>query len=528
MDRTELLQNNSLLLELFKNSEAATLLLNVSGEIVLVNDRLVQLTGFTKEEIEGQKHWKDIIIARDIDAMTGFLSILKVEPDEEPEKLEVAFLDKNDAEKHCYLKGKYLKEFDIIVLSVVDITDQKQTERKLAAAKESAENSERIKTAFLANMSHEIRTPINSIIGFADLLKLADLSEEKKRLYLDQVVNGSNDLLLLIEKIIAVSRLDAGHVRISNREFKLNKKLKDLYDRYAEDLLQRGKSEIELVFNPANEDDEFIINGDPIRILEVMSNLIENAIKFTERGRVEFGYYHMSDKNNGQVEESLLFFVKDSGSGIEKKKKNVIFDRFVKVIEKEESIYKGAGLGLSICKAVVELWGGSIWVESTKEKGSRFFFSYPLAAMKNKHISRTGDELKQSLEMDWSDKEILIAEDVESNYFYVKELLASTNVKILRARDGAEAVDLFKKTPDLDLVIMDILMPGMDGYEATTIIRKISPDIPVIAQSAFTFEGEMQNGLYAGCFNDYIMKPYTRKVLLAVMKKYFASDTIHD
>jgi CheY-like chemotaxis protein len=163
-------------------------------------------------------------------------------------------------------------------------------------------------------------------------------------------------------------------------------------------------------------------------------------------------------------------------------------------------------------------------VESTKDSGSRFFFTYPLGKTKIKKASEKKEKSTEHASMDWSEKEILIAEDVESNYLYIKELLSPTQVRILRARDGIEALDIFRNHAGIDLVIMDILMPGMDGYEATTEIRNLKPEIPVIAQSAFTFEGDIQDGLYAGCFNDYIMKPYTRKVLLAVINKYFSEE----
>lgn len=520
-DRDNILNQSAFLANVLEHSEAATVMLNSEGLIVYANKRLEQITGYAREEIVHKKSWKDFVVEEQHKELIRYLQLLRINQEENPERLEVRFLDKQAQLKHGFMSSFLMDDNRLTVMSVVDITEQKQHEMNLEKAKETAENSERLKTAFLANMSHEIRTPINGIVGFADLLKMDDLSDDKKSLYIDQVIHGSHDLLLLIEKIITISRIDSGQLRVSNREFDLNARMNDIAEKFREELRSRGKPQIELTFQAGKPEPSFNIIGDPIRITEVISNLLENAIKFTEEGRIEFGYYFLEKEASETDGEALLFFVKDSGCGIEKSKKKMVFDRFVKILDKEETIYKGAGLGLTICKEIVELLGGSIWLESTKGSGSRFFFNYPLSRNRKSPTVAAKKETNSKPTMDWSDREILIAEDVESNYLYIKELLIPTNVKILRARDGQEAVDLFHSHGTIDLVIMDILMPGMDGYEATAEIRKVKPEIPVIAQSAFTFEGDIQDGLYAGSFNDYIMKPYTRKVLLAVIQKHF-------
>ncbi len=505
-------------------SEAATIILDNSGLVIFVNKRLEQVTGHTATEIEGIKSWKDFILSEDQEDFQLYLQMSRLGNDEGDRHIEVRFHDKEEKILTGLITAHHIAAKNLNLISLVDISEQKEYEQQLKHAKEAAENSERLKAAFLANMSHEIRTPINSIVGFADLLRLEGLSEEKRNLYLNQVVHGSRDLLLLIEKIITISRLDSGQLKISNREFDLNARLADIAQKAREELINRGKTQIEFNYEPGVKEKEFYIFGDPIRLSEVISNLIENAIKFTQSGRIELGYYFLDQDTGDQEGESIIFYVKDSGVGIDKSKKKVVFDRFVKIIEEEETIYKGAGLGLSICKEIVSLFGGNIWVESTRGNGSRFYFSYPLGIQKKSKYPEAEQESEGRNSLDWSNREILIAEDIESNYLYIKELLSPTNVKMLRARDGLEAVDLFNSNPGIDLVIMDILMPGMDGHEATIEIRKIKPDIPVIAQSAFTFEGDIQNGLYAGCFNDYIMKPYSRKVLLAVINKHFSEE----
>lgn len=522
--KSDLLGDLATMQRLFEYSEAASVCIDTNGKIALVNRKVEQLTGYSKAEIEGNKTWKDFILEEEHDEVSRYLQLLRANPNELSERREIRFRDKENNLHTGLLNAIILPEHKILVLSIVDITEQKAYESDLEKAKAEAEKSEQLKTAFLANMSHEIRTPINSIVGFADLLKMDEIEEEKKALYLEQVIHGSHDLLLLIEKMITIARLDSGQLQLNNREFDLNSKLREIESRFKEELINRHKEDIALRFIPGKKDQSFVIQGDPIRLTEVISNLLENSVKFTDSGRIEFGYYYLDEDASEMEGEGLLFYVKDSGSGIEKSKTKMVFDRFVKVIEKEETIYKGAGLGLTICREVVNLFGGSIWVESTKDSGSRFFFTYPLGKTKIKKASEKKEKSTEHASMDWSEKEILIAEDVESNYLYIKELLSPTQVRILRARDGIEALDIFRNHAGIDLVIMDILMPGMDGYEATTEIRNLKPEIPVIAQSAFTFEGDIQDGLYAGCFNDYIMKPYTRKVLLAVINKYFSEE----
>jgi CheY-like chemotaxis protein len=252
--------------------------------------------------------------------------------------------------------------------------------------------------------------------------------------------------------------------------------------------------------------------------MDVLNNLLENAVKFTGCGKITLGYTYL-DEDIDNTSDSLLFYVKDTGPGISKENTEIVFDRFVKLVDKNETVLKGAGLGLAISHDIVKLMGGDIWLESVEGEGCKFFFTLPLNFSKKQ---RSGFPKLSSdpVDINWSSCSILIAEDMESNYIYLKELLLPTEIKILRARDGLEAVEIFESNPDIDVVLMDILMPMLDGYEATKRIREIREDVPVVAQTAFSFEGEMQNGLYAGCFSDYIMKPFTRDLLIANIKKY--------
>jgi CheY-like chemotaxis protein len=220
--------------------------------------------------------------------------------------------------------------------------------------------------------------------------------------------------------------------------------------------------------------------------------------------------------------ENILFFVKDSGIGIAKKDKERIFERFVKIVDKSDQLYRGAGLGLALCRDLVHMLSGEIWVESILGKGSTFYFTLPSVRPVRKEISKKpGDERK----IDFSGKTIIIAEDTESNYLYLKEILSTLNLTMIRAKNGREAIELFRKNKDhVELILMDILMPEYDGFEAAQRIRDIRKDIVIIAQTAFAFEGEIENGLYAECFNDYILKPFDIKSIRNLIIKYLSRE----
>ncbi len=512
-----LIEDLRILQAIFRHADAAILVIDKSSHIVLANKELERITGLSSAELESMVNWIEIVHPEDRTIVENYLLLLQANPDEV--KYEFRIMHKDGIIRTGFLTGTLIENSPYKVLSIIDITERKDYEKALQEAKEKAEASDRLKTAFLGNMSHEIRTPMNAIIGFASLMK-TELSDEKRDLYLDNIINGSNDLLKLIEKIITISRLDSGQLKLNRREFNLNQRLHEIECRFREEMDNNGKPDIRLTLTEGKKDTDFTIYSDPLKLTEILNNLLENALKFTQTGEISFGYYFLEE---GDKEgKTLLFFVKDTGKGIEKEKTKVIFDRFVKIVEKNETIFRGSGLGLSIAKGLSDLFGGTIWVESTPGAGSKFYFSLPLSNIKTSR--KAGSLQTKKISDDWSKYELLLAEDVESNYLYIKELLAPTKIKILRARDGVEAVELFESTPEINIILMDILMPGMDGYEATTEIRKIRPAVPVIAQSAFTFEGDMQDGLYAGCFNDYIMKPFTREILVGVMKKYLFQD----
>jgi signal transduction histidine kinase/ActR/RegA family two-component response regulator len=385
-------------------------------------------------------------------------------------------------------------------------------EKELLEAKEKAEESDRLKSAFLANMSHEIRTPMNAILGFAELITMPDseVTPSEKETFIKLINNSGNNLLRLIDDIIDISKIEAGQIKIHKKECHLNNSLRDIQQSFLEIKKQKGKEHIDIRLNENALSQNLIINTDTLRLNQIFTNLIDNALKFTEDGFIEFGY-------EIQNKEKLLFYVKDTGVGMDHKKKDIVFDRFTKIEDDTTRLYRGAGLGLAISKSLVELLGGKIWVESAPAVGSTFYFNMPFD-----RITETENNtplINLSDNYDWTDTTILVAEDEPANFIYIEEVLKITNAKILKAVNGKEAVEMFKKNNDIKIIIMDIKMPEMDGYEATRQIKLLNKDVPVISQSAYAMPGDIDKGLDSG-MNDYLIKPVKPKVLLSILNKH--------
>lgn len=381
-----------------------------------------------------------------------------------------------------------------------DITETKNIERELIAAKMKAEQSDRLKTAFLANMSHEIRTPLNAIVGFSKLLVNAEDLREKEQ-YSDIIDRNSELLLQLINDILDISKIEAGSLEFTNLPFDLGDLCRYLYNTYK----SRTNQGVTLVFDSKGM--HLPVAGDQTRISQVITNLITNACKFTEKGTIHFGFYIEQDQ--------IHFYVKDTGKGIEKEKYEVIFDRFIKL----DNFVQGTGLGLPICKMIIEKMNGKIWVESEKGKGSAFHFLIPYNKVTNEIVKEEKKEKDSPCpsQLEKNMKTVLIAEDVESNYLLLKALIGK-KYTLVRAHDGKEAVELFQTTQP-DMILMDIKMPNMDGLEATRVIRGFSKEIPIVALTAFAFESDREDALQAGC-NDLLTKPVSIPALNQAFEKY--------
>ncbi len=387
-----------------------------------------------------------------------------------------------------------------------DITRQKLIEIELLQSKEKAEESDRLKSAFLANMSHEIRTPMNGIIGFSNLLSRADLPTEKRLNYSNIVTESCNMLQQIVNDILDISKIEAGQVKIKEEKVDINLLIDELS---AFHLPATKITDLSLYsIKPLNKT-AAIIRTDKIKLYQVLNNLLSNAIKFTDSGYIKFGY----EVVNG----TLQFFVKDTGIGIPIELQDKIFDSFRQVELELNRSYGGTGLGLAISKRLVSLLGGKIWVESEVGKGSIFYFTIPYLLATPK-MENTGISKPESSVLDFDSLTILVAEDEEINYLFIEEVLKELKIKLIHARNGKEAVELVKSRPDIDLVLMDIKMPVMNGYEATGQIKKFNPDLPVIAQTAYALAGDRIKALNAGC-DDYLSKPIKSEDLSVIIHK---------
>ena len=385
-----------------------------------------------------------------------------------------------------------------------NITERKTAETELLKAKEKAEESDRLKSAFLANMSHEIRTPMNGILGFADLLKEPNLSGDSQKEYIQIIEKSGVRMLNIINDIIDISKIESGLMEVSISETNVNDQTKYIHTFFKPEVEQKG---LKLNLTNGLPYKNAFIKTDREKIYAILTNLVKNAIKFTRSGSIEFGY-------NLKASE-LEFFVRDTGAGIPKEQIDFIFERFRQGSESLSKEYEGSGLGLSISKAYIEMLGGKIWVESELGKGSTFYFNLPYNGEMESPIS-VKDELVNNLISQMKTLKILIVEDDELSTMLLTKVVDNVAKELLFAVNGLEAIELCRTNPDIDLVLMDMKMGEMDGFEATRRIRDFNKNVIIIAQTAFTLTGDREKAMEAGC-NDYISKPINRNQLLGLI-----------
>ncbi len=387
---------------------------------------------------------------------------------------------------------------------VQDITEIKKAQQQLLKAKERAEESDRLKTAFLQNMSHEIRTPLNGMIGFTRLLNDDSITIEEAKEYAQFIESSGNRLLELINNIIDLSKIESGNILMNENTISISKLINEVY--FQQSHIANDKH---ILLNRILPDSEYIINADSLKIHQVLSNLVSNAIKFTQIGSVEFGY--------NVIENEVIFFVKDTGIGISSEYHDKIFDRFYQVDSSLSRGFEGSGLGLSICKGLVDLLNGKIWLESELDYGSTFYFSIPYHETKAKSKTNTfvpSNNLKHK-----TNKKILIAEDDNISFKYLKRILDNEDITLYNVTNGLEAVNFCKKNFNIDLILMDLKMPIMNGLEATKIIKEFNPNIKIIAQTAYAFSTDMKDAKNAGC-DEYLTKPIDKNTLLNCINKF--------
>ena len=435
-------------------------------------------------------------------------------------------LANGNSSTHIHLTGMATAAGEQCLVTAIDISERIQNEillsnknqelqhinKELYIAKERAEESDRLKTAFLQNMSHEIRTPMNAIMGFADLLEGNFDNKVKLKLFTDIIRQRTGDLLDVINDILDISKIESGQLTIKMEEYNLNSLFDELTTFFIEQQKQIGKQQIKLSLLTPNKHLENIIVTDRVKLKQIFINLIGNALKFTYNGTIEFGY--KTDDNQ------LLFFVSDTGIGIPRDKQKVVFERFAQLDQGKSKLVSGTGLGLAIVDGLVNLLGGKITLVSELGKGSTFSFALPIKASHSPLIPPI--KIKEPEIYNFKNKTILIVEDDFYNAEYLKEILNGTKAAILQTINGKEAVDM-ALAQSVDLVLMDIRLPDMDGYEATRQIMKQKSNLKIIAQTAYASSDERQNAIDAGCI-DYISKPTKQEDLLTMINKYLTQS----
>jgi PAS domain S-box-containing protein len=492
--------------QLFEASMEAIILIDNNGIVLRSNSEFSRLFGFSAEEMLGAN----------IDERITSLEVL----DEALNITREAMVGNiSEMETKRVHKDGHLIDVSIIVTPIHigadivgaygiyrDITERKRIEKNLIAAKEKAEESDKLKSAFLSNMSHEIRTPMNAIIGFSTLLSDATVSEEEKQEFIRIIRERGNDLMRIMDDIIDIAKIEAGQVRIEIKDCQVNNLINSLYTTMNEVRKKLSKTDVEFIAKPFSPDKEFVIMTDGNRLRQVLANLIENAFKFTSEGRVEFGYTFRTDQKLGPLIE---FYVSDTGIGIPKDKHHIIFERFRQADDSNTRKYGGTGLGLTICKNLLSLLGGEIRLESEQGSGTTFFVTLPITKLPESEAPSIQPKKTYEYSGTLNEKTLLVVEDEESNYFLLERLLRRTGAKILWSRNGKDAIDMVKQG-SIDLVLMDIRMPVMDGYEATEAIRQFNKTIPIIAQTAYALKGERERSIAVGC-DGYISKPIDPK-----------------
>jgi PAS domain S-box-containing protein len=495
----------------YKTSPISFLIANMEdGRIIEVNDAFTAISGYTREE-----------------ALASSTIMLKIWVHEEDRERMIATLrdGRTVVRQETMLRAKNRDILTVllsaqviqlghrycIISSIEDITERKQGEIELIKAKEHAEESDRLKTAFLQNMSHEIRTPMNAIMGFSTLL-VDNYNNKPKLEQFSKIINlRCNDLLKIINDILDISAIESGQLPVNSEQCNLDELFTEITAFFKEHQKRIGKQQIGFELQALCDPSENVIVTDKVKLRQIFINLIGNAFKFTNTGKIEGGCKFDAHQN-------LVFYVSDTGIGIPPDKQDVIFERFSQLHHDKNFSYGGTGLGLSIVKGLVDLLGGKIWLESELEKGTSFYFSFPFQIAQSAYQAEVS--IDENLEYHFPDKTILVVEDDIFNAVYIKEILSDTGLKIINTEYGYEAVRI-ATSQSPDLVLMDIRLPDMSGYEAIRQIRKQKPYLKIIAQTAYAAHDDKQKAFDAGC-NDYISKPLKRELLLSMINKHLS------
>jgi PAS domain S-box-containing protein len=491
-----------------ENAPDGVFVVDETGHYLEINKAARQITGYSEEEILSM----------------GIMDITPQESLEIAGNNFVTLVSTGFSSSEFYYKHKNgtnrMWSIDAVKISDTrflgfarDITERKQSEKELIIAKDRAEESDRLKSAFLANMSHEIRTPMNGILGFSELLKEPKLTGEKQQEYIRIIEKSGARMLNIINDIVDISKIEANLMKVDIKDVNINEKLEFIFIFFKPQVEEKG---MHLLCKNTLPTKEATIKTDNEKVYSILTNLVKNAIKYSKEGAIEFGYILKTASDPVELE----FYVKDTGIGIPKDRQSAIFERFIQADITDKMARQGAGLGLSISKAYVEMLGGKIWVESEEGIGSTFYFTLPYNAEPEEKKVVEKFILAQEEKNNIKKLKILIAEDDEISGMLITIDVEKFSKEILKAENGFEAIEVCRNNPDIDLILMDIQLPVMNGHEATRQIRQFNKDVVIIAQTAFGLFGDREKAIEAGC-NDYIAKPINKDKLIALIQKYF-------
>ena len=484
---------------------------DVSNQSLLVSDELLNLCNI--------KESSDFLLNNYIfnkNIIQTIISQFKNLTDDSNIELSELFYEIEDSENK-YFKKRIRCEISIIqpqkyfLCQIIFEKENNQYKLELEKEREKFNESNKIKTAFLSNISHEIRTPMNTIIGFTELLNIGEVSVEKRKEYITTIKNKSKQLLSLIDDIAELSKFESGEQSLNKSETNLSKLLNELHSEYEKELIHRNKQNIELFLKLPIEQNISIIHADSGRLHQIMTYLLDNALKFTEKGYIQFGY-ELKDQRN------LQFFVKDTGIGISKEAQKYLFNRFRIKEESYDKSSQNTGLGLTLSRSIVDLFGGKISVESSSGNGTTISFTIPIP--KGEKITSDHPDEKNILTTNWRNKVILVAEDDDINYHFLEAVFADSQAQLIHVSNGDQAVDICNKIAKIDLILMDIKMPEKSGYDAIKEIKKFKKEIPIIVQTAYTQKEDKEKCIAAGS-DDYISKPIDIELLFQKINKIF-------
>jgi PAS domain S-box-containing protein len=398
-----------------------------------------------------------------------------------------------------------------IIFVFDDINQRKESEKEIVIAKTRAEESDKLKTAFLSNLSHEIRTPLNAILGFSSLLNNPTISYDEKLEIPNHLVGHSNTLLEIIDDLIDIAAIETKQLLVKKGECQLNQLLTKTFTEF---LKANPKNNLKTYIKLGVAEESFTILTDSDRLSQVIRHLLSNALKFTSNGFVEFGYTFRDAS-------TLLFYVIDTGVGLNSKEQEFVFNPFRQADDSKTRNFNGLGLGLAISKNIIERLGGKIWVNSTKDEGSTFFFTLPYIPVRAK-FEEFIVPTKELVTFNWSNKTIMVADDIDSNFKFIQTLLKPTGVNLLWAKNGREAINM-AKDKEIDLVLMDIVMPEIDGFEATKQIKQFNNDIKIICQTAYPSPENKQAGIDCG-MDKFLAKPIAVYSMMETINDYISKN----